>query len=333
MPGPQPTYYAAVAPLVGEEHDMDTAIALTDVRKTFGTHTAVDALSFEIPRGTVFGLLGRNGAGKSTTIRMIMDIIRPDTGSIEILGRQMDGAVKDRLGYLPEERGLYPKMKVLDMLEFFGSVKGLKPAEARRRALPWLERLELADWKDKKVEDLSKGMQQKAQFITTVLNEPDVLILDEPFSGMDPVNQEIFRDLLLEINARGTTLIFSTHVMESAERLCNQIALIDAGHAVLSGSLASIKEKFGSNTVQLEFDGDGAFLESIPGIENMHRSKRYVEINMTEGHDPQRLLEIVTGRVQVRRFQVMEPTLHNIFIDQVGPGSDQETGAAERTNA
>jgi ABC-2 type transport system ATP-binding protein len=311
-------------PIRGEEIDMELALTLNDVRKTFGTHRAVDGLSFEISRGTVFGLLGRNGAGKSTTIRMIMDIIRPDSGSIDILGRPMDGTVKDRLGYLPEERGLYPKMKVLDMLEFFGSVKGLKPAEARRRALPWLERLELDAWKDKKVEDLSKGMQQKAQFITTVLNEPDLLILDEPFSGMDPVNQEIFRDLLLEISAGGTTLIFSTHVMESAERLCNQIALIDSGRAVLSGSLASIKEKFGSNTVQLEFDGDSSFLDSLPGVDKTHRYERFVEINMAEGQSPQRLLEVAASKLNVRRFEVMEPTLHNIFIDQVGPGSDGE---------
>ena len=312
---------------------MDVAVALNDIRKTFGTHRAVDGLSFEIPRGNVFGLLGRNGAGKSTTIRMIMDIIRPDSGSIEILGRPMDGSVKDRMGYLPEERGLYPKMKVLDMLEYFGSVKGLKPAEARRRALPWLERLELGAWKDKKVEELSKGMQQKAQFITTILNQPDVLILDEPFSGMDPVNQEIFRDLLLEISTGGATLIFSTHVMESAERLCNQIALIDSGRAVLSGSLASIKKKFGSNTVQLEFDGDGAFLESMPGVEKIHRYERFVEINMAEGADPQHLLEAAVGRLAVRRFEVMEPTLHNIFIDQVGPESDEETDAKELAHA
>jgi ABC-2 type transport system ATP-binding protein len=312
---------------------MDTAVALNDIRKTFGTHRAVDGLSFRIPRGTVFGLLGRNGAGKSTTIRMIMDIIRPDTGTIEILGRPIDGAVKDRLGYLPEERGLYPKMKVLDMLEYFGSVKGLKPAEARKRALPWLERLELGEWKDKKVEDLSKGMQQKAQFITTVLNKPDVLILDEPFSGMDPVNQELFRDLLLEISRAGTTLIFSTHVMESAERLCNQIALIDSGRAVLSGSLASIKEKFGSNTAQLEFDGDGAFLDSIPGVEKIHRYERFVEVNMADGADPQLLLQAAAGRVEVRRFEVMEPTLHNIFIDQVGPVANSDTDSEERAHA
>jgi len=308
---------------------METAVSLYDIRKTFGTHKAVDGLSFEIPRGTVFGLLGRNGAGKTTTIRMILDIIRPDSGSIEILGRPMDATVKDRLGYLPEERGLYPKMKVLDMLEFFGSVKGLKPAEARKRALPWLERLELGEWKDKKVEDLSKGMQQKAQFISTILADPDVLILDEPFSGMDPVNQEIFRGILEEISSGGTTLIFSTHVMESAEKLCNQIALIDKGRAVLAGSLASIKEKFGANTIQLEFDGDGSFLEQLPGVERMQRYERFVEVNLTDGHSPQQLLETAAGRLQVRRFEVMEPTLHNIFIDQVGRAPDEDTGSRE----
>jgi ABC-2 type transport system ATP-binding protein len=308
---------------------METAVSLYDIRKTFGTHKAVDGLSFEIPRGTVFGLLGRNGAGKTTTIRMILDIIRPDSGSIEILGRPMDATVKDRLGYLPEERGLYPKMKVLDMLEFFGSVKGLKPAEARKRALPWLERLELGEWKDKKVEDLSKGMQQKAQFISTILADPDVLILDEPFSGMDPVNQEIFRGILEEISSGGTTLIFSTHVMESAEKLCNQIALIDKGRAVLAGSLASIKEKFGANTIQLEFDGDGSFLEQLPGVERMQRYERFVEVNLTDEHSPQQLLETAAGRLQVRRFEVMEPTLHNIFIDQVGRAPDEDTGSRE----
>ena len=308
---------------------METAVSLYDIRKTFGTHKAVDGLSFEIPRGTDFGLLGRNGAGKTTTIRMILDIIRPDSGSIEILGRPMDDTVKDRLGYLPEERGLYPKMKVLDMLEFFGSVKGLKPAEARKRALPWLERLELGEWKDKKVEDLSKGMQQKAQFISTVLAKPDVLILDEPFSGMDPVNQEIFRDILKELGDAGTTLIFSTHVMESAEKLCNQIALIDRGRAVLAGSLRSIKEKFGNNTIQLEFDGDGSFLEGLPGVERMHSYERFVEVNLHEGHTPQQLLEAAVARLQVRRFEVMEPTLHNIFIDQVGNAPDEGTGSRE----
>ena len=312
---------------------MEQAVSLYDIRKTFGTHKAVDGLSFEIPRGSVFGLLGRNGAGKTTTIRMILDIIRPDSGSIEILGRPMDATVKDRLGYLPEERGLYPKMKVLDMLEFFGSVKGLKPAEARKRALPWLERLELGEWKDKKVEDLSKGMQQKAQFISTILAKPDVLILDEPFSGMDPVNQEIFRDILKEIGGSGTTLIFSTHVMESAEKLCNQIALIDKGRAVLSGSLSSIKEKFGSNTIQLEFDGDGSFLKDLPGVERMQHYERFVEVNLNDGHHPQQLLEAAVGRLQVRRFEVMEPTLHNIFIDQVGRTPDEKTGSAETAHA
>lgn len=308
---------------------VDTAVRLNEIYKSFGDHNAVDGLSFDIPRGTVFGLLGRNGAGKSTTIRMIVDIIRPDSGSIELFGGQINDQTKDRIGYLPEERGLYPKMKVLDMLEFFGSVKGLKPAEARRRALPWLERLELMPWKDKKVEDLSKGMQQKAQFITTILAKPDLLILDEPFSGMDPVNQELFRKLLREVGESGTTLIFSTHVMESAERLCNNIALIDKGKAVLSGSLTSIKEKFGNNTVQLEFDGDASFIESIDGVQRVHRDERYVEVNLDAGRDPQELLRAAAERLKVRRFEVMQPTLHNIFIDQVGQdtlGGDDARG-------
>lgn len=303
---------------------MENAVSLSEVRKSFGEHRAVDGLTFDVPVGSVFGLLGRNGAGKTTTIRMIMDIIRPDSGRVSVLGRPMHNGTKDRVGYLPEERGLYPKMKVLDTLEFQGSIKGLKPADARQLALPWLERLELGDWTSKKVEDLSKGMQQKVQFVAALLHRPELMILDEPFSGMDPVNQEIFKDLILELNRGGTTIIFSTHVMASAEQLCREIALIDRGKTVLHGSLSAIKRKFGDNSVQLEFDGDGSFLGTLPGVEAVHDSGQHVELRLRDGSAPQEVLQAATARLTLRRFEVMTPTLHNIFIQQVGSEAPHE---------
>lgn len=303
---------------------MSAAVSLRGLRKTFGDHRAVDDLSFEVPEGTIFGLLGRNGAGKSTTIRMIMDIIRPDRGEVHVFGSPMESATRNRIGYLPEERGLFPKMKVIDAIEFLGSIGGLSIAEARKAGHKWLDRLELGKWKEHKVEELSKGMQQKVQFAAAVLTHPALLILDEPFSGMDPVNQDVFQDLMLEINRSGTTIIFSTHVMDSAERLCREIALIDKGKAVLNGSLTSIKEKFGSNSVQLEFDGDGEFLGGLAGVEKIDRYERYVELLLTEGTAPQSILEAAVSRLAIKRFEVMTPTLHNIFIQQVG----QEQGDA-----
>jgi len=297
---------------------MTTAVSLANLTKTFGEHRAVDGLSFDVPAGSIFGLLGRNGAGKTTTIRMIMDILRPDTGTVTILGSADALAVKDRIGYLPEERGLYPKMKLTDMLEFAGSIKGMAVADARRAGAQWLDRLELGAWKDKKVEDLSKGMQQKVQFISAIMNKPDLLILDEPFSGMDPVNQEVFKDLILELNRTGCTIIFSTHVMESAEKLCREIALINHGRAVLHGPIAEIKKKFGTNTVQLEFDGDGSFLDGLPGVEKVHHGGHSAEIRLAQGADHQAILKAAVGRLVIRHFSVVSPTLHSIFIQQVG---------------
>lgn len=297
---------------------MNAAISLENLTKTFGEHRAVDDLSLEIPQGTIFGLLGRNGAGKTTIIRMIMDILRPDSGTVRILGNPMGNNTKDRIGYLPEERGLYPKMKVIEMLEFQGSIKNLSLGESRKRGTAWLDRMDLGKWKTKKVEDLSKGMQQKVQFISAVMTEPQVLILDEPFSGMDPVNQEIFKDLILELNRSGSTIVFSTHVMDSAERLCRQIALIDHGRPVLDGSLASIKETFGTNTIQMAFSGDGSFLRDLPGVENAHDNGQQVELRLHAGADPQSVLRAAVGRLEIRHFSLVNPTLHSIFIQQVG---------------
>ena len=297
---------------------MDCAVSLRNLVKTFGQHRAVDGISLEIPGGIIFGLIGPNGAGKTTTLRMILDIFRPDSGEVRVLGVPAGDQVKDRVGYLPEERGLYRKTKVLEMLEYQGSLRGASPAAARKEASEWLDRLELADWKGRKVEDLSKGMQQKVQFIGAILGKPELLILDEPFSGLDPVNQNTFKDLMLELNRKGASIIFSTHQMDTAEKLCKEIALINQGRIVLSGSLSQIKSRFGKNSVMVEFDGDGSFLQGLPGVARVDDYGQYREVRLQDGADPQELLRAAVERVTVRRFEIMQPTLHNIFIEQVG---------------
>ena len=297
---------------------MDSAVSLRNLVKTFAKHRAVDGISLEIPRGIIFGLIGPNGAGKTTTIRMILDIFRPDSGEVQVLGVPAGEQVKDRVGYLPEERGLYRKTKVLEMLEYQGSLRGASPSAARKEAAVWLERLELGEWKTRKVEDLSKGMQQKVQFIGAVMGKPDLLILDEPFSGLDPVNQNVLKELMLELNRQGSTIIFSTHQMDTAEKLCRELALINQGRIVLSGTLSQIKSRFGKNSVMVEFDGDGSFLHSLPGVARVDDYGQYREVRMQNGADPQALLKATVERVAVRRFEIMEPTLHNIFIEQVG---------------
>ena len=297
---------------------MEIAIALHDVVKVFDGHRAVDGITLNIPAGGIFGLLGPNGAGKSTTIRMIMDIIRPDSGTITVLGTRARDDVRNHIGYLPEERGLYKKMKVLDLLEFLGTLTGSAPRDARKESLSWLERLEIGDWSAKKVEELSKGMQQKIQFAAAVLGRPKILILDEPFSGMDPVNQNLFKDAMLEINRQGTTIIFSTHQMETAERLCKDIALIDKGKLVLSGPLAMVKEGFGKNSVLLEYDGDGAFLGGLSGVARVDAYGSYSEVRLEAGADPQAIFRSVGARLRVRKFEIVAPTLHNIFMEKVG---------------
>jgi ABC-2 type transport system ATP-binding protein len=288
------------------------------VVKEFDGFRAVDGITLDIPAGGIFGLLGPNGAGKSTTIRMIMDIIRPDSGTITVMGKSSRENIRNHVGYLPEERGLYKKMKVLDMLEFLGTLTGSSPGDARRESQGWLERLEIADWAERKIEELSKGMQQKIQFAAAVLGKPKVLILDEPFSGMDPVNQNTFKDAILEINRGGTTIIFSTHQMETAERLCKEIALINKGKLVLSGPLAKVKEGFGKNSLLIEYEGDGAFLEGLPGVARVDAYGSYSEMRLEAGADPQSIFRSVAGRLTVKKFEIVAPTLHNIFLEKVG---------------
>ena len=295
----------------------DKAIVLKDIRKAYAGHVAVKDLSLEVPRGSVFGLLGPNGAGKTTTLRMVMDILGPDSGRIEILGRPADAASRDRIGYMPEERGLYPRMELGEQLVFMASIKGVPRAEAQRRIGPWLERLGLAEWRKRKTNELSKGMQQKAQFVATVLHEPDVLIMDEPMSGLDPVGADLMRDVMLDLKRRGATLVLSSHQMETVERLCDRVALINRGEKVLDGAVADVKASHGKNTVVLAYDGDGSFLGGLPGVARVTDFGRYVEVRLADGADPQPLLRAAVERLRLRRFEIVEPSLHDIFVETV----------------
>ena len=284
----------------------DVTLRVDNVTKRFGEFTAVDDLSFEVRAGRVFGFLGPNGAGKTTTIRMIVGITAPDEGSIELFGHRMSAKMQDHIGYLPEERGLYKKMKVVDQLRYFAALKGISGAEPDRRIDRWLERMGLAEWKLKKTTDLSKGMQQKIQFISTVLHDPDLLILDEPFSGLDPVNVEFMIDVLSEFKTKEKTVIFSTHLMETAERLCHDILLINRAKKVVGGTLREVKESYGKNLIALRCSGGEAVLAEK-------------EIMLNEGVDPQLLLRsLVESGASVSKFEQIEPSLNDIFIDQVG---------------
>jgi ABC-2 type transport system ATP-binding protein len=300
------------------------AIRLHGVTKAFAGHVAVRDLSFSVPRGSVFGLLGPNGAGKTTTLRMVMNVQGPDTGTIEILGRPGDDAARDRVGYMPEERGLYPRMVVEEQLLFMAEIKGTRRRDAAARLPQWLERMGLAGWGKRKLNELSKGMQQKAQFIATVLHDPEILILDEPMSGLDPVGTDLMRELLVEMSRAGKTIVLSSHQMETVERACDSIALIDRGEKILDGAVMDVKRRYGKNTVVLAYEGDGAFLATLPGVVKITDSGRHVEVRMADGADPQVVLREATARLRVSRFEIVEPSLHEIFVDRVTANRREE---------
>jgi ABC-2 type transport system ATP-binding protein len=293
------------------------AVRLCGVAKRFDGRSAVEDLDLEVARGSVFGLLGPNGAGKTTTLRMVLDVFAPDSGSVEVLGRPAGGGVRDRIGYMPEERGLYPRMALGEQLLYLAELKGAARREAAPRLAAWLERLGLAAWAGRKVNELSKGMQQKAQFVATVLHDPELLILDEPMSGLDPVATDQLREVLLELRAQGKTLVLSSHQMETVERLCDAIALLDRGRKLLEGPVAEVKRRHGRNNVILAYEGDGAFLGGAPGVRKVTDHGRYAEIQLEEGADPQALLREAAARLRVSRFEVAEPSLHDIFVDRV----------------
>ena len=294
------------------------ALEIEGITKKFGDFYAVNKLSFKIPKGTIYGLLGPNGAGKTTTIRMVMNIIIPDEGSIKVLEQKMDEAMKERIGYLPEDRGLYPKMKVGELLVFLAELKGLRGSQAQKEIDFWLERFDLSDWKAKKVEELSRGMQQKLQFIVTVIHQPELIILDEPFSGLDPVNTKLFKDIMLEMKEKGGTIVFSTHRMEQVEMICDDICLINKAEMVLEGNLNQIKKQYGKNTVVLDYDGDASFIQNFPEVEKIDDYGKFMEIKLREKSDPQVLLQNLVGKIAINKYEIQEPSLNAIFIEKVG---------------
>ncbi|MBN2830539.1 MAG: ATP-binding cassette domain-containing protein [Candidatus Cloacimonetes bacterium] len=292
-------------------------VEVNNISKRFDKLQAVDDISFSIEKGKVYGMLGPNGAGKTTTIRMIMNIIIPDSGSVSILGETDYRKISHRIGYLPEERGIYRKMKLNDVLLFLADLKEMKKKTAQVEIDMWLEKLGLAEWKKKKVEELSKGMQQKLQFIATVMPQPELLILDEPFLGLDPINTNLIKDIIMEEKKRGTTIIFSTHQMESAERLCDEIMLINRGKKILSGTVGEVKRQFGKKAIQLDYTGDNSFLNNSPFIADYNDFGNYVEIELLKDAIPHDFLESIVSKVKISRFEVMEPSLHDIFIKSV----------------
>lgn len=296
---------------------MSLVIDVQNVSKHFGKATAVNQVSFGVEKGQIFGLLGPNGAGKTTTIRMINHILNPDTGHISILGEAVSPKSQERIGYLPEERGLYKKMKVFDQLMYLAQLKGLSQTAAKTAIEFWLDRFEASSWKKKEVSELSKGMSQKIQFIATVAHDPEIYIFDEPFSGLDPINSEMLKEVILEEKKRGKTILFSTHRMEQVEQICDDICLFNQGKAVLQGNLQSIKQSFGNNTVLLDFIGDSEFLNQLEGVRINNRSTNFAEIRLLEGASPQHILEIAMKHAEIQRFEIVQPSLQDIFISTV----------------
>jgi ABC-2 type transport system ATP-binding protein len=293
-------------------------IELRSVTRSFGRLRAVDGLSFAAREGEIFGLLGPNGAGKSTTIKMIMNILAPDSGTILFNGTPLKETDKDLIGYLPEERGLYRRVRINEMLLYLASLKNAARAAAERSLDDWLARFELTSWKTSRPEALSRGMALKVQFIAAVLHDPQFLLLDEPFSGLDPVSTDVLREAIIELAGRGKTILFSTHNMEVAERLCSRLLVIDHGREVLSGSLADIKTRHGRNTVTVEFDGAIDF-DSLSGlVRNATRFPRWAEMELIEGASHQDVLRCLLEQVSVRRFEVASPSLHKIFVNLIG---------------
>lgn len=293
-------------------------VELENVCKSYGDFVAVDNLCCKVAQGSIFGLLGPNGAGKTSSIRMMIGITAPDQGQVRIFGRPFDRKNLDRVGYLPEERGLYRKMNVLDQLVFMAELHGVPASVAKRKAVDWCERLEISLKLANKLEELSKGMQQKIQFIAALLHDPEFIIMDEPFVGLDPVNAGMLKDVLLDLKKQGKTILFSTHRMDQVEKLCDSICLVNKGRAVLQGTLKEIKGGYLQRSVQIAYDGDDTFLKHNPLVSNFNNYGNYVEIQLAPGVNSQELLHAVAARAFIRRFELMEPSLEEIFISVVG---------------
>src|ERR1700738_3424405 len=327
-------YFVSARPY-SRKYMTEYAIDIVNVTKGYSEHAAVRDLTLRVPTGSVYGLLGPNGAGKTTTIRMILNIIAPDSGTIHIFGRpSSDSKITERLGYLPEERGLYRKMQVKRVLKFLAELKGVKGSEADVRIDDWLERLSLKtpekDWGLSKVDELSRGMQQKVQFIGTLLHDPDLVILDEPFSGLDPINAQALKDTVVELKKRGKTVIFSTHLMDNAERVCDSVCIIARAEKVLDGTVTGVKEEHGQRNIALALEGDGmkgiaSILSDRSLVKRADDSNRFFEIELVPGGDPQLLLRrIVESGASIQRFEMIQPSLHEIFLKKVGATGIEE---------
>lgn len=295
-----------------------------NVYKYFGDYKATNNVSFSVTKGSIFGLLGPNGAGKTTIIRQITNIYFPDQGEIKLFGEKINSDHQNIMGYLPEERGLYKKIKVIEQLTYFGELKGLARKEAEKRARLWLIKLGANEWADKKIQELSKGMQQKIQFIGTILHEPDFIILDEPFSGFDPVNAEMLKNIILELRDQGKTIILSTHVMSQVEQLCDEIILINKGEIVLSGKVRDIKKSFGRNNLKIEFEGDVSVFEAIDDSKIINKTSNTIEIKMENEEESKKILDLIQDNIFIYKFELAEPSLHEIFINTVGKNNLNE---------
>jgi ABC-2 type transport system ATP-binding protein len=301
---------------------IDQAIRIREVTKRFGTVVAVNRLSLEVPAGSIYGFIGPNGSGKTTTIRMILNILLPDEGEIEVLGSRETRAARDRVGYLPEERGLYKKMPVRRLLRYYGRLKGRAAPDLDRTSARWLRALGLEAWADKKIEALSKGMAQKVQFIASVVADPALVILDEPFSGLDPVNAEALKDAVLQLRREGKTIVFSTHDMATAERMCDRIFMIFKGQKVLDGSLEEIQARYGSDTVRVRIDGGAPVLSRMMEVESVNDYGRLQEVRLRSS--PQQFLARLSAETGVHHFEVCRPSLHDIFVRIAKPDPQDE---------
>jgi len=300
-------------------------VEINNVTKTFGKYIAVDDLSLTVPKGCVYGFIGPNGSGKTTTMRMIMNIIYPDSGIIRVFGEQLQKSCTDRIGYMPEERGLYKKMKVRELLQFYGELKGGKNVNSSIDL--WLKKLDLSSWANNKIESLSKGMSQKVQFIATIVSNPELIILDEPFSGLDPVNADVIKDAVLELQSQGTTVIFSTHDMNVAENMCDFIFMIFKGKKVLDGTLTSIQDMYGSDIIRIQTDDSSATFQNLNGVEKINDFGNIQELRMSPDCDPQEILTAIMAKTRVRSFDIVKPSLHDIFIRIAGTEAKESTHA------
>lgn len=297
---------------------MSNAISVNQISKSYGDFVAVNNLSLEVKTGSIFGLLGPNGAGKSTTIRMIVNITIPDSGQIKLFGQPMSARLQERVGYLPEDRGLYKKMKVGEQLAFFAELKGLSHSEAQKRIDAWLDRIEMTQWKNKKWEELSKGMQQKVQFVSTILHSPDLVILDEPFTGLDPISAGLLKEIVQELKENNKTIIFSTHLMEQAEELCDEICLINQGRKLLGGPVREVKRRFGWRYIAVDGENFEETLRNNPLVREFTPNRDHTEVFLENGADPQSLLrQLVSDGARITKFEMVAPSLNEIFIESV----------------